>query len=99
MGDVVELKPSEDPEEKPESILKHTSYFDFDGDLGVIMKNDSLLLVCLNMDEFLLVTGDQEQLYTRAQIAEWLHLASLFVDSKDKYMPLGDLVAMGYDDE
>lgn len=108
MGDVIELRPAKKIDEDNQkdkrikgegATLLHTSYYDVGGDLGVIMKDESILMLCLDYDEFLIVTGDTSITYTRAQLAEWLHLCSIFVDGDNKYCPGGEFVTMAYKNE
>jgi len=72
--------------------LKHTSYTDNNGDLGVCSLGREIAICELNKNEFLV--GDR--LISREALAEFLHVAAIFVDSEKRYLPNIDLVGRNY---
>lgn len=80
-----------------EKDLISCSYFELEGgEMGLSMRDKSLMILPLNKFEFEVVLGDESKVYTRAEIAEFLKVAAIFVDSEDKYMPDMDLIGFEY---
>jgi len=88
MSDIVEF---------PNKDLKETSYSGGQGrDLGVITKDKRLEIIKLNKREFLVVTPDGSQVHDRSSLAEFLYVASIFLDSEGKWAPEVDLIGSDY---
>ena len=79
-------------EELDDVELKHTSYTDNEGDLGVSTLGREIAICELNKLEFLI--GDK--LISREALAEFLWVAAIFVDSEKRYYPEVDLVGCNY---
>ena len=79
-------------EELDDVELKHTSYTDNGGDLGVSTLGREIAICELNKLEFLI--GDK--LISREALAEFLWVAAIFVDSEKRYYPEVDLVGCNY---
>lgn len=75
-----------------ENELKHTSYIDVEGDLGVSTLGREFAISELNKNEFLI--GDK--LISREALAEFLWVAAIFVDSEKRFHPNIDLVGCNY---
>ena len=88
MGEVVNLH---------KGNLKHCNYFSKGDELGVEVGR---LSICAVGSDRLQVAIDNsfELLISREELAEFLHIASAFVDSKEVYKPDCDLPAMNYED-
>jgi len=87
MDNIIKLDLSADGKE-----LKHTSYTDNEGDLGVSALGREIAICELNKNEF--VVGDK--LISREALAEFLWVAAIFVDSEKRYHPDIDLVGCNY---
>jgi hypothetical protein len=68
--------------------LKHTSYTDNGGDLGVGTLDEGIQVIRLNDTDFLVVTPDGEQVHTRESLAEFAWLLTLFIDSEERFRPV-----------
>tara|TARA_R110002020_G_C16066458_1_gene755861 strand:+ start:118 stop:390 length:273 start_codon:yes stop_codon:yes gene_type:complete len=80
-----------------EDELKHCSYWENDElDIGVATLDKSIIIVPINKDEIEIVFNGESNLYTRDKLAEFLHVASVFVDYEEKYKPKTDLVGLNY---
>jgi hypothetical protein len=80
-----------------EKDLISCSYFEpEDGEMGLSMRDRSLMVLPLNKSEFEVILGDESKVYTRAEIAEFLKVAAIFVDSEGRYMPDMDLIGFEY---
>ena len=84
--------PSNDELEYVENELRHTSYTDNEGDLGVCALGREIAICELNKSEFLV--GDK--LISREALAEFLWVAAIFVDSEKRHYPAVDLVGCDY---
>lgn len=76
--------------------LKACSYFDLEGDLGVSMRDQSISIIKLNKSQFEVHVFDESILFDRKELAEFLHVASILVDSEKKYLPDFDLIGIDY---
>lgn len=93
MGNVTEFKKkSKDAEDG----LTAVSYTDNDGDLGLSTLDKRLEIVRLNDSEFMVITPDGSEVYNRYNLAEFLWVASVFLDSEELYRPAVDLVGCDY---
>lgn len=72
--------------------LKHTSYTDNEGDLGVSSLGREISICRLNDNDFL-VGND---LMSREALAEFLWVAATFVDSEKRHHPELDLIGCDY---
>ena len=88
MGDVVNFDRSD---------LVSCSYYDLGGDFGVTMRDRSMQIVRLNKDEFEFGAFGESQVFKRAELAEFLQVATIFIDSENKYLPNADLIGSNYD--
>lgn len=80
------------------SEFKHVTYIEYDGDLGVSTKPKSLSIIRLNNNEFEIATcgNNKSILFTRHEIAEFLHVALIFVDDEERYKPELDMISCDY---
>jgi len=77
--------------------LKETSYSGGNGrDLGVAAKDKKLEIIKLNKTEFLIVTPDGSRVHDRQSLAEFLYVASIFIDSEGRWAPEVDLIGCDY---
>jgi len=76
--------------------FKNVTYTDQDGDLGVITRCRAIGIYRLNNKDFEVVHATGSFLIDREAIAEFLHVAKVFVDSEDKYRPDLDMVGCDY---
>lgn len=92
MGDVIDIK-GEDKDTEP---FKHCSYYDQSGDIGIAMLDDSLRIIRVNDNTIEFQLYGQSQLFKRNELAEFLHLAALFIDSEDRWAIDGKVVCIDY---
>jgi hypothetical protein len=78
--------------------LKHCSYYEKNDDIGVAMLDSSIIIVPLNAKEFEVTIKDTSTLFSRAELAEFLHVASVLVDSEQRHLPKIELVGRNYKD-
>ena len=78
--------------------LKHCSYTEGvdDSSIGIATLDKRIGISRLNDKEFILVTQNDEQVFDREQLAEFLNVASLLIDSENRYMPEIDLIGCDY---
>ena len=88
MGNVIEFPDQTD--------FKNVSYSDVDGDLGVITRCRAIGVYRLNDKEFEVVHATGSFVMDRGVLAEFLHVAQVFVDSKDKHRPNLNMVGCDY---
>lgn len=75
------------------------SYFDTeDRLLGVSMRDGSLAILPLSNDEIEVVVGDTTQLFKRAELAEFIHVAKILIDSENRHLHDFDYVGLNYGD-
>lgn len=80
-----------------EKDLKFCSYFEFDdGELGLSMRDRSIMIRPLNNSDFEFVFGEDAKVFNRKELAEFLYAASVFVDSEGRFAPHVDLVGFNY---
>lgn len=72
--------------------LKYTSYTDNEGDLGVSSLGREISICRLNDNSFLV----GEKLMDRKELAEFLWVAAIFVDSEKRFHPDIDLIGCDY---
>lgn len=77
--------------------LKGCSYYEAEGELGTAMLDESLIIMPLNRVEFSLSLNGVSSIYTREELAEFLHVAKVLVDSEDRFLPKFDLIGCNYD--
>jgi len=88
MGDVIDLF---------EDDLKDCTYIDVDGDIGVSMRDKTLMVVPINSTSFEVVLGGELRIYNRNELAEFIKVASILIDSEDRWLPKFDLIGHNYD--
>ncbi len=76
--------------------LKSCSYTDFDGDIGVCMRDRSLCVIPIDKESFEVIVGEISTLFDRAELAEFLKVASVLVDSEERWSPTFDLIGLDY---
>ena len=80
--------------------LKHCSYYEKNDEVGVAMLDKSLMVIPLNVDEFeLVINGLNSYVFDRAELAEFLHVAAVCIDSEQRYLPKVDLCGRNYKGE
>jgi len=75
--------------------LKHCSYYEMDG-IGVAMLDKSVMVLPLNSNEFELTLGQKSKVYKRAELAEFLKVAGMLIDSEDRFLPDVELIGLNY---
>ena len=88
MSNVIEFPVNDD--------FKNVSYIDNEGDLGVITRCRSIGILRLNKKEFEVVHASGSFLIDRDTLAEFLHVAQVFVDPESKHRPYSDMVGCDY---
>jgi len=89
MSNVIEFKQDDD--------FKNVSYIDDNGDLGVATRCRAISVYRLNKNEFEIVTkSDVSFILDRETLAEFLHVAQVFIDPDCKYKPDLDMVSCDY---
>lgn len=88
-GNIVNLFSKDDDE------LKSCGYYELDG-IGLAMLDKSLIVLPLNMDEFEVTLGDSSNVYKREELAEFIKVAGVLLDSEDRYLPKLELIGMDY---
>jgi len=76
--------------------FKAISYIDDNGDLGVAIRDRSLQLYRLNDKEFELLLNNHTVVFKREDLAEFLWVASYFLDSEKRHLPKLELVCCDY---
>lgn len=78
--------------------LKHCSYTagQYDDDLGISTLDRSLGICRINDSQFIVITENDEIVMNREQLAEFLHVASILVDSEQRFLPEIDLIGCNY---
>jgi len=91
MGDVVTLVQPDD--------FKGCTYFDTrHNHIGLKMRDDSLGILREPEGKFRFVLNGNSNLYSREELAEFIHTASVLIDDEQRWMPEGKLVACNYFD-
>jgi hypothetical protein len=90
MGNVIPFKKKE---------LKHCSYYKLGDEqsLGLETADGSLSIAPLDCDEFEFCAHGNTQIYTREELAEFLQVAAILIDSQRKWLPELELIGMNYD--
>ena len=83
---------------KDKNELEHVGYYEIDSDVGVAMLDKSLIIMPLSNNEFDVFLGDNDSiLFKREELAEFLHVALVFIDSEDRYKPkVKELIGRDY---
>jgi hypothetical protein len=89
MGDVIEFRQKDD-------LLGCCYGVDDKDNFSVVMNDCSIRIQKINTDVLQVEAFGSTQTYTRQELAEFLHVASIFVDEEAKWLPDVDLVAMDY---
>lgn len=66
------------------------------GDIGISMRDDSLQIQVLNKDEIKISMSGHSNVYKRSEIAEFLQVARILVDSEDRFLPFEKLIGYNY---
>ncbi|MEE8043590.1 MAG: hypothetical protein V3T32_00475 [Thermodesulfobacteriota bacterium] len=79
--------------------LINCTYYLADGDehVGLAMRDRSLIVTPVNLDTFEVYLNGQSQIYTRAELAEFLQVLAVLVDPEGKFLPEGELVGLNYE--
>ena len=77
--------------------FKDCSYYEVNGELGVAMRDESLIVMPLNSNEFSLSLNGESNVYNREELAEFLHTAKVLIDSEDRFLPKFNLISRNYD--
>jgi len=78
--------------------FKCCSYYQVDGDedFGVRMRDKSLIITPLNKNEWEVYLNGEEQIFKREDLAEFLHVITVLIDSEDEFKPSFDLIGLDY---
>lgn len=78
--------------------LKHCSYTagQYDDDLGISTLDRRIGICRINDSQFIIITENDEIVIKREELAEFLHVSSILVDSEKRYFPEVDLVGCDY---
>ena len=80
--------------------FKHCSYIDSDGQIGIAMLNNNLTIEPINTKEFVVTMLDDPLMFitfNREELAEFIHVAKILIDSQDKWLPDFEMVGINYD--
>ena len=75
--------------------LRCCGYYEFDG-IGLAMLDKSLIVLPLNDNEFEVTLGDSSNVYKREELAEFIKVAGVLLDSEDRWLPDIDLIGLDY---
>ena len=79
--------------------LKHCSYYEKNNEIGVATLDKTLMVIPLNVDEFEVVINNLDSyVFDRNELAEFLHVAAICVDSEQRHLPEIELVGHNYKD-
>jgi hypothetical protein len=91
MGNIIDFPDHQNSE------LKHTTYTEGDGDIGVSTLDQNIEIVRLNDTEFVVITPNGSTVHSRDSLSEFLWLAAVFLDSeKRNYPAVDELVGCDY---
>jgi len=91
MGSVVQLFDAE-------KDFKWSNYFkDCHGAIGVCSNDKSIAIRPLNSSTVEINLGSETKVFDRRELAEFLKISAILLDSEDRYLPPYDLVGMNYD--
>lgn len=76
--------------------LKSCSYSEDDRGIGLSMRDQTLMVLPMGPDTYKVILGDEVILYDRKEIAEFLKVAAILVDSEDRWLPEFDLIGHNY---
>ena len=80
-----------------EKDLVNCSYYELDdGGIGISMRDKSLMVLPLNNYEIEVVLGDETKVFNRRELAEFIKVASVLIDSENRFMPDMDLIGLNY---
>lgn len=89
MGDVIAFPANKE--------LKEVVYTGVEGgNIGVSTSDRRIEIVKLNEDEFALITPKGSQRCNRKALAEFMWVASIFLDSEKRFYPEVDLIGCDY---
>ena len=75
--------------------LKSCGYYELEG-IGLAMLDKSLIILPLNKQEFEVTLGDSSNVYSRNELAEFIKVAGVLLDSEDRFLPKLELIGMDY---
>lgn len=84
MGDVINIKEDE---------FKHCIYTDHGDFTGLSTPDWSMYIAPIGLDNF----SFNGRAFTREELAEFLHVALVLIDSEDRYKPDIDMVKLKYE--
>ena len=90
-SNIVNLFSSDDRE------LKSCGYYE-SGGIGLSMLDKSMTILPLNIDEFEVTLGNSSNVYKREELAEFIKVAGVLLDSEDRYLPKLKLIGLDYKD-
>jgi hypothetical protein len=81
-----------------ESEFEHISYTEGvdDDSIGLAMLDKSIGLARINDSEFAFAMGEDAQVYSREELAEFLWVAAYLLDSEQRHLPKLDLIGCDY---
>jgi len=79
--------------------FKGCTYFNTEHNhIGLKMRDDSLAVLREPEGKFRVVLNGNSNLYSREELAEFIHTASILIDDEQRWMPKDELVACNYTD-
>ncbi len=79
--------------------FKGCTYFNTDRNhIGLKMRDDSMAVFREPENKFRFVLNGKSNIYTREELAEFIHTASVLIDDEQRWMPDGKLVSCNYVD-
>jgi hypothetical protein len=84
MGNIIDFPDHQNSE------LKHTTYTEGDGDMGVSTLDQNIEIVRLNDSEFVVMTPNGSTVHSRDRLSEFLWVAAIFLDSEKRNLPAAE---------
>ena len=79
--------------------FSHCEYFDERGQVGVKLKDSDLAITPMDSSVIKVTLGGLSGAFTRAELAEFLHVAACLLDSEYRYLPDMDMAGMNYEED
>jgi len=78
--------------------FNHSSYCSiFEDDvIGLTSEDGNILISPLGLHEFEVCLGGQCMIFEREKLAEFIHIASILIDSENRWMPSGEFIGVNY---
>lgn len=89
MGDVLKFKDPNDFDE--------CTYFGLDGEIGVALRDRPLSIMPVGKKDVDIDLFDRKMTVSRADLAEFIHVARALIDPEDRWAVSGELVSIKYD--